>query len=391
MTVVTLEDLIAQRISTSGPLTIAEYMAECLLHPTLGYYTTKAPFGAEGGFTTAPEISQMFGELIGLCLAQSWIDQGGPAPFTLLELGPGRGTLMADILRATPGVPGFHAVMQIVLLEASEQLRDAQRQALSEYEVAFAAQVDDLPRQPIFAVANEFFDALPIRQFQRTDKSWRERQVGLSDGQLCIGLGPESPQPALNDRLADTDPGNVVEYAPGAAAVMAGLGAHIADAYHALAIDERRKPFKPTLWNAPSSPTQHVAQVWIADFGGTALIIDYGDWRSLGDTLQAIRSHRHADPLAEPGRADLTAHVDFEALAAAVPCRHTRLTPQGVFLERLGITRRAQSLASGLSGADLQQHIAAHRRLTHPDEMGNLFKVLGLFPEGQNPPPGLDI
>jgi SAM-dependent MidA family methyltransferase len=355
MTVVTLEDLIAQRISTSGPLTIAEYMAECLLHPTLGYYTTRAPFGAEGDFTTAPEISQMFGELIGLCLAQSWMDQGGPAPFTLLELGPGRGVLMADILRATEGVPGFHAVMQIVLLEASEQLRDAQRQALSEYEVAFAAQVDDLPRQPIFAVANEFFDALPIRQFQRTDKSWRERQVGLSDGQLCIGLGPESPQPALNDRLADTDPGNVVEYAPGAAAVMAGLGARI------------------------------------ADFGGTALIIDYGDWRSLGDTLQAITSHRHADPLAEPGRADLTAHVDFEALAAAVPCKHTRLTPQGVFLERLGITRRAQSLASGLSGADLQQHIAAHRRLTHPDEMGKLFKVLGLFPEGRNPPPGLDI
>lgn len=351
----TLKDLIAQRISTSGPLTIAEYMAECLLHPSLGYYTTRAPFGAEGDFTTAPEISQMFGELVGLCLAQAWMDQGTPAPFTLLELGPGRGTLMADILRATSGVAGFHAAMQVVLLEASERLRRIQREAVPEHAITFATEIDEVPRQPLFAVANEFFDALPIRQFQRTDRSWRERQVGLRDGQLRIGLGPESPQPALKARLGDTVPGDVVEYAPAAAVVMAGLS-------------ER-----------------------IAAHGGAALIIDYGDWRSLGDTLQAVRSHDRTDLLTEPGRADLTAHVDFEALAAAVTCRHTRLTPQGVFLERLGITQRAQSLATALSGADLQQHIVAHRRLTHPDEMGNLFKVLGLFPEGQDPPPGLDI
>lgn len=349
-----LRALLEQRIEAEGPMSVAVYMNECLLHPRFGYYTTGAPFGREGDFTTAPEISQMFGELLGLCLAQAWLDQGRPAPFTLAELGPGRGTLMRDMLRAVAAIPGFANAAEVRLVEVSPRLREAQSRLLGE-RVSHAATVGDLPDQPLFLVANEFFDALPVRQFVRAERHWRERQIGLKEGRLCFGLGPETPQPALAHRLADTGPGDVVEYAPGAAPVAAEIGTRIE------------------------------AQ------GGAALIIDYGDWRSLGDTFQAVREHRTVDPLETPGMADLTAHVDFEALAQAAPCGVTRLCPQGVFLERLGITARARKLAEGLAPDALESHIAAHRRLTHPDEMGNLFKVLGLFASRYAPPPGLEI
>ena len=351
----TLAEIIAGRIAAEGPITVADYMQECLLHPTLGYYTTRPAIGGAGDFITAPEISQMFGELIGLCLAQAWIDQGRPAPFTLAELGPGRGTLMADALRAARQVPGFVEAAQIVLVEASERLRGIQRQALQDHPVCFLRSVEFLPERPLFLVANEFFDALPIRQFLRAQGHWQERRIGLRDGALALGLGPEMPQPFLAHRLADTKPGDCVEHAPAAAPIVTEISDRIA---------------------------RH---------GGAGLIIDYGDWRSLGDTWQALCAHEKADPLVDPGTADLTAHVDFEVLAIAARSAVTRLTPQGLFLERLGITQRAQALAQKLSGAALETHIAAHRRLTHPSEMGNLFKVQGLFPEGQRPPPGLNV
>jgi SAM-dependent MidA family methyltransferase len=352
---VNLAEIISRRIASEGPITVADYMQECLLHPTLGYYTTRPAIGNEGDFITAPEISQMFGELIGLCLAQAWIDQGCPAPFTLAELGPGRGTLMTDALRAARQVPGFVEATQIVLVEASERLRGIQQQALRDHPVAFLQNADALPERPLFLVANEFFDALPIRQFLRAEHCWQEHRVGVRDSVLTLGLGPEMPQPFLAHRLADTKPGDCVEYAPSAAPIIAEISDRI------------------------------------ARYGGAGLIIDYGDWRSLGDTWQALRAHEKTDPLAEPGAADLTAHVDFEALVMAARCAVTRLTPQGVFLERLGITQRAQALAQKLSGSALEAHIAAHRRLTHPAEMGNLFKVQGLFPEGHRPPPGLNV
>lgn len=350
-----LQDEIAARIRSNGPISIADYMAECLFHPTFGYYTTREPFGAAGDFITAPEISQMFGELIGLALAQAWIDQGSPAPFTLAELGPGRGTLMADMLRATARVPGFHGAAQVVLVEASPRLQEIQRATLSEYNVTFAGDAEALPDGPLFFVANEFFDALPVRQFVRTRSQWRERLVGLDEGSLSFGLGPEARQPFLDHRLDDTQEGSIVETAPQTAPICAALTARI------------------------------------AAFGGAGLVIDYGDWRSLGDTLQAMENHAYADVLAAPGAADLTAHVDFETLATAAACGHSRLTAQGVFLERLGITDRARALAVNLTGDALERHIAAHRRLTHPEEMGNLFKVLGFFPAGMPPPPGLDV
>ncbi len=350
----TLQDVLIRRITAQGPISVADYMSECLLHPDFGYYTTRAPFGQQGDFTTAPEISQMFGELIGLCLAQTWIDQGQPTPFTLAELGPGRGTLMRDVLRAVQSVPGFLAAADIHLLEASAALISEQKSLLADYSVQWVSEISELPDQPLFLVANEFFDALPIRQFQRSKGGWRERQVGFDGTNLAFGLGLELPQPFLTPRLNDTKLGDVVEYAPGVAPIVDAISTRI------------------------------------QTHGGAALIIDYGDWRSLGDTLQALRHHKSAQVLSEPGFADLTAHVDFEAVAQASRSAYTRLTTQGVFLERLGITQRAQLLAGSLSQDALKSHIAAHRRLTHPDEMGNLFKVLGLYPRNATPPPGLD-
>ena len=353
----TLKQLILRRIAANGPISLADYMAECLLHPDLGYYSTRDPLGAAGDFTTAPEVSQMFGELIGLSLAQSWLDQGSPARFTLAELGPGRGTLMADLLRATRAVPGFAEAAQILLVEASPALRKVQADTLAAHKPRWSDTVHDLPDQPLFLIANEFFDALPIRQFQRDGDGWRERLVGAKGSDLTFGIGAAAPQPALQHRLSDTADGDLVEICDAATPIIQ-------------AIADR-----------------------IAAHGGAALIIDYGDWRSLGDTLQALRQHEFTDPLADPGQADLTAHVDFEALTGAVNstgCAFTRLTPQGVFLERLGITTRAQALAGMLSGSALNQLITAHRRLTHPEEMGNLFKTLGLYPATGTPPPGLE-
>lgn len=349
-----LAQILARRIAATGPMSVADYMAECLMHPDHGYYATRDPLGVAGDFTTAPEISQMFGEMLGLALAQAWMDQGAPASFTLAELGPGRGTLMADILRATTAVPGFHAAANLHLVETSPVLRSLQSKALAPRKLVHHDTVATLPDAPLFLVANEFFDALPIRQYQRDGAGWRERQIGYQDDKLTMGLTDPMPVDELTFRLEDTRDGDTVELCPAATGIMALLA-------------ER-----------------------IDTHGGAALIVDYGDWRSVGDTLQAMASHEYVDPLATPGEADLTAHVDFEALVrAADPLVPHLLTPQGLFLERLGITPRAQALADRLSGDTLATHIAAHRRLTHPDEMGTLFKVLGLTRADAPDLPGL--
>ena len=349
-----LARLLIAQIDAGGPMTLADYMTACLMHPKYGYYATRDPFGAAGDFITAPEISQMFGELIGLALAQTWLDQGAPEKFALVEPGPGRGTLMADILRATRAVPGFDAAAALHLVETSPALRARQATALDGYEPQWHGAIETVPDLPLFAVANEFFDALPIRQAQRDGDMWRERMVTRDGARLIPALGAPAALPALAHRLGDTEDGDVVEFCPAGTRIAAALGARIAAR------------------------------------GGAALIVDYGDWRSLGDTFQALRAHEAADPYAAPGDADLTAHVDFEALAlAASPAHHTLMTAQGVVLKRLGIAQRAQALAARLSGAAHAAHVAAHRRLTHRDEMGTLFKVMALYPEGAAPPPGL--
>ncbi|MDG4648329.1 SAM-dependent methyltransferase [Roseibacterium sp. SDUM158017] len=349
-----LKARLVQRIGRTGPMTLADYMTECLLHPEHGYYTRRDPLGRAGDFVTAPEISQMFGELLGLCLAQTWMDHGAPGEFALVELGPGRGTLMADALRATAGVPGFHDALRLHLVEASPHLRTLQAETLAGAAPQFHDTLDTIPDLPLLLVANEFFDALPIRQFQRAGgPSWRERVVGVRDDDLVLGLAPPGPVAALEGRLADTHDGQIVEHNAPAEAIAAAIGERIA----------RR--------------------------GGAALIVDYGDTESIGDTFQAIAAHAHADPFHAPGEADLTAHVAFGPIArAAAPAKASPLVTQGVFLERLGVTGRARALARRLEGEALDAHVAAHRRLTHPDEMGNLFKLLAIVPEGSSLPPG---
>jgi len=331
-----LTDLIAAEIAATGPMRLDRYMALALGHPTMGYYTTRDPLGAAGDFTTAPEISQMFGEILGLWLAQSWLDAGAPSPFILAEAGPGRGSLMADILRATAKVPWF--TPQVWLVETSPSLRAVQRDRLGD--VNWADRLDDLPKLPLFIVANEFFDALPVRQFHRGASGWAEVLIGP---RLRPGLGQEGANDALSARH-NVPPGVIVETCAPAEEFAAQLGTRI------------------------------------RTNGGAALTVDYGDWRGTGDTLQALRQHKMVSPFMEPGEADITAHVQFAPLAAAAGLGGG-FTTQGKFLERLGITARAQALAKlGASGV-----AAAHRRLTHPDEMGNLFKVMALMQPGKTP------
>lgn len=340
-----LAAIIGARIRATGPITLADYMETCLLHPRHGYYTTRDPFGAAGDFTTAPEIHQIFGELCGLALAQAWIDQNRPAPLTLAEPGPGRGTLMADMLRAMARVPGLTGAAQVTLIEASPVLRRIQQERLGP--VTHVDSVDALPDAPLFLVANEFFDALPVRQYQHTGRGWAERMIGLSQGGLHFALGPVVPLPRPGR------PGDVVEECPAAPAIAETIA--------------RR----------------------IAAHGGAAIIVDYGGWNGYGDTVQALRAHRSEDPLAHPGEADLTAHVDFAPLAAAAiraGAAASRPVFQGDWLLSLGAERRAERLAAaGDAGA-----MGAVRRLTHPDEMGHLFKAMAFWPRGAPPVPGFD-
>ncbi|MEL6645984.1 MAG: SAM-dependent methyltransferase [Pseudomonadota bacterium] len=352
-----LEDILKRTIRAEGPMTLATYMATCLTHPQHGYYTTRDPLGAGGDFITAPEISQMFGELIGLSLAQHWLDHGAPSPFTLAELGPGRGTLMADALRACRAVPGFLDAAEVHLVEVSPALRAIQADALKGHNPTWHDGLAKLPDAPLYLIANEYFDALPVRQFRRDAKGWAETMVGLDGDTLALGAAPPAPLAALDHRLDDTQRGDIVEL------------------------------------NAPATAEAQAIAQCIATHGGAALIIDYGDWRALGDTVQALRNHETVDLLDAPGTADLTAHVDFEPLAQAAVqagAQHSRLTPQGFFLERLGITQRAQTLARALTGDALESHIAAHRRLTHPAEMGTLFKCMSIHAPDTAPPPGLE-
>ena len=350
-----LTPILLAQIAREGPMTLADYMTACLHHPQHGYYSTRDPLGAGGDFTTAPEISQMFGELLGLSLAQAWMDQGAPAGAVLAELGPGRGTLMADILRATRSVPGFHASTRLCLVEASPALRAVQRDKLAGHDPQFFASVGDLPSGPLFLVANEFFDALPIRAFQRSPTGWDEWRVGAPEDRLVLGRHPMGEIAALAEPFATSEPGDVVELCPAGEAISAEIG--------------RR----------------------IAGEGGAALIIDYGATDRREPSFQAVRRHQKVDPLDYPGDSDLTAHVSFDALLrASAPAHGFGPTEQGLFLERLGLSARADVLARSLAGDALSAHRQAQRRLTDEAEMGSLFKVIGLVPNGIQPPPGLN-
>lgn len=349
--------LIAHRIALTGPISIADFMAEALGHPRLGYYRRAlplggGPLGAPGDFTTAPEISQMFGELLGAWLADRWLVLGSPAPVRLVELGPGRGTLMADALRATRGVPGFHAALDLHLVETNAPLKEAQRAALLGFSPSWHERFDDVPSGPLLLVANEFFDALPVRQFHRTAEGWRERMVGLApDGTLRLALAPGlTPFAAA---LPEAAPGAETELSEAGRALAATIGTRLGRE------------------------------------GGWALIIDYGyDRPGLGSSLQAVRGHRGAAILDRPGETDLSTHVDFSALAAVARVPAFGPVGQGDFLCRLGIVPRAQSLKRHASPEQARAIDAALARLIAPDQMGTLFRVLALGDDRSAQPAG---
>jgi NADH dehydrogenase [ubiquinone] 1 alpha subcomplex assembly factor 7 len=360
-----LGELLARRIRIAGPITIAEYMAEALGHPQYGYYKQGDPFGLEGDFITAPEISQMFGELLGAWCATVWDQMGCSAPVRLVELGPGRGTLMADALRGTRKVPGFHAAIDLHMVETSPHLRSRQAEALEKAAPTIAPSwhdaFEDVPDGPLLLVTNELFDALPIHQFEFQGGRWLERVVDIDGGGDGLVFGLRAPGAAFAVATAPPQParqGMVVEACPAGIALAAAIGRRVA---------------------------QH---------GGAALIIDYGhDGSSAGDSLQAVRRHQKHAVLADPGTADLAAHVDFGALARAareVGAAVYGPIPQNTLLERLGIKLRAAALAKNATPAQAADLQAATERLLHLEQMGTLFKALAIVAPTLPAPPGFD-
>lgn len=354
MTATPLERRIKARIRLDGPMSVFEFMGTCLGDPEHGYYMAREPFGAQGDFVTAPEVSQMFGEVIGAFLVEAWERLGRPAPFQLVEFGPGRGTLMADCLRVARRAPAFVAAARLGLVETSARLRSRQAATLAGGPLAptWYGTADEIPAGPLIAVANEFFDALPIRQFQRDGGVWRERMVGLDDtGGLAFGLGPSAlPGADLPRRLAAAQEGTIVEVSPIGVSIMAGLAARIASA------------------------------------GGVLLAIDYGyAGPAFGDTFQAVRAHASVDALERPGEADLTAHVDFSALAATARGAGAAVhgpVEQGDFLLALGLAERAGRLGADKDEAARADIVAQVERLVGADEMGSLFKVIAVTRPG---------
>jgi NADH dehydrogenase [ubiquinone] 1 alpha subcomplex assembly factor 7 len=348
-----------RHIRAHGPLTIAAFMAMALHDPRDGYYARRQPLGASGDFITAPEISQIFGELIGLWCADLWQRMGRPDPVIFAELGPGRGVLTEDFLRAVSGVPGFLQAIRLHLVEASPLLRAEQQRRLAAADPVWLADADALPDGPLLLVANEFLDALPIRQLVRGDTHWAERLVALDGaGRLCFAEGPETPVLTLLVPLErrDAPPGTIVELCSAAATLAASLA-------------ER-----------------------LSRQSGAALFIDYGySQDSSGSTLAAIGGHRATEILDAPGTADLSAHADFAAVAAAVRAGGAMVygpVPQGDFLCALGAELR---LAALLRQARPDQRAALEtglRRLIDPAEMGTLFKALAMTSPGLPAPAG---
>jgi SAM-dependent MidA family methyltransferase len=344
-----VEAEIRRRIAAAGPMPVSHYMALCLSHPEHGYYMTRDPFGRSGDFITAPEVSQMFGELIGLWTMAVWKLMGEPENLRIIELGPGRGTMMLDLLRAAHAMPAFRRAVVVHLVEISPALEERQRRALASTDVPveWHPSLEQVPGGPAIILANEFFDALPVQQAVMCADGWHERVVKLDeDGELAL-TNARDPIPLFDDmlpeKLRDAQIGEIFEW----------RADHIA-----LELGRR-----------------------VVRSEGAALVIDYGHVESaVGDTLQAVGAHSYADPLAAPGTVDLTAHVDFQALALAAESMGARPhgpIEQAVFLRNLGIDARAAALCKSAphKAAEID---AAHARLTSTDRtgMGQLFKVI---------------
>ncbi len=353
-----LEKIIRERIAQTGGITIAEYMELCLGHPEHGYYMSRQPFGREGDFITAPEASQIFGELVGVWVAAGWQAMGAPERIALVELGPGRGTLMRDILRAVRVMPGFMDAVRVHLVEMSPALRRVQEEMLAGCgaEVSWHADLAEVPRGPAIVVANEFFDALPVHHYERLADGWRERLV-VTDGEggfrfAATGRAPDH----LPEWAEGLEVGSIIELSPERLDFMKGLATRL------------------------------------VDDGGAFLVFDYGHaMPGEGETLQAVMRHEQVSVFHRPGEADLTAHVDFHALAvAAERVRMTCWGPveQGPFLRAMGLAARYEMLRRRASA---RQRIILKRgveRIAGDAQMGRLFKVLaGVSPGLPAPAP----
>lgn len=346
-----LQNEIRKLIKSSGPMPVWRYMELCLLHPEHGYYVSRDPLGREGDFTTSPEVSQMFGELLGLWAASVWRAIGSPPILRLVELGPGRGTMMADALRALRVLPPLYQSLTIHMVEVNPVLREKQRATLSGVRnITWHDSIDDIVEGPAVIFANEYFDVLPIHQMVKRETGWHERVVDLdANGKLVFGAAAE-PTPRFEVLLPP-----LVRAAP---------------------------PGAVFEWR-PDTEIMKIA-TRVRDQDGAALIIDYGHMRSdAGDTFQAIARHSFTDPLKNPGQADVTAHVDFQALARAAEDLGARVhgpVTQGDFLKRLGIESRAATLMAKATHEVSADISGALKRLTEPGRggMGSMFKVLGV-------------
>jgi SAM-dependent MidA family methyltransferase len=357
-----LETEIRRLIAVAGPMSIAEYMRLCLTHPQYGYYVTRDPLGAHGDFVTAPEISQMFGELIGVWMVAVWQQMGAPENVRVVELGPGRGTLMNDALRAAKVVGDFHAALVVHLVEISPKLQQAQEQLLEGLGVPILwhSALAEVPSGPVIIIANEFIDALPAHQAVKRADGWHERVVEIApSGELAIGIARD-PLPhfeaTLPRGLRQAPEGSVYEWRSDAVALEIGRRVRT---------------------------------------DGAALIIDYGHaWYGLGETLQAVAGHSFTDPLRAPGEADLTAHVDFAALAQSAQIIGGRIhgpISQRDLLRGLGIDKRAAALKTRAPerAAEIDQALA-RLTATGPRGMGELFKALAIADSKLGKLPGFE-
>lgn len=355
-----LKEKLTRLIQHNGPITIAEYMHICMADPEHGYYKQKQAIGRTGDFITAPEISQMFGELLGIWCIAVWRNMGCPSQFCLAELGPGKGTLMSDVLRATNQDPTFMSAVQVVLIETSDHLKETQKAKLPEDwassgKLRWELDINALPAMPTLLIANEFMDVIPFRQYTKTSTGWNEVGVGLNEHLKLqkVALAGTLDQSELPPNEMGENEGSVYERSPAREAIIETISQHL------------------------------------AANSGAALVIDYGHLKSgFGDTFQALKSHQYVDIFEEPGEADLTSHVDFQALMSVsekfLPSVQT--TTQGDFLLNLGLLERAGQLGAG-KDTQIQEDIRAQvERLAGPDQMGSLFKVMGLASEKMDLP-----
>jgi NADH dehydrogenase [ubiquinone] 1 alpha subcomplex assembly factor 7 len=359
-----LESEIRRLIAVAGPMPIAEYMQLALVHPQYGYYVTRDPIGVRGDFITAPEISQMFGELIGLWMAAAWQQMGAPENVRVIELGPGRGTLMIDALRAAKTVKDFQTAIVLHFVEISPKLKELQQRRLEGLEIPMLwhTALTEVPPGPNIIVANEFVDALPVHQAVKEADGWHQRVVEIAaSGDLVVGTA-RAPlahfEATLPRGLREAAEGSIYE------------------------------------WRADTIGLEIGRRV---RSDGVALIIDYGHaWHGLGETLQAVAAHSFSDPLKAPGQADLTAHVDFMALAQSaelIGARSHGPIAQRDFLRRLGIERRAAALKARATPETAARIDAALSRLTGTGAkgMGELFKALAIADPKLGPPPGFEL